>query len=85
MKIDGAYYEAVTEAVKRNNRIMDEVGERHGVTVVDLYSQMTNPEVFADAAHVETRGMMQKAQIVFDAIRPVVQELLERPATPAVK
>jgi len=81
MKADGVYYEAVTEAVKRNNRIMGEVGERHGVTVVDLYSRMVTPEIFVDAAHVETQGMMQKAQIVFDTIRPVVNELLERSAT----
>jgi len=84
MKAEGVYYEAVTEAVKRNNRILDEVGERHGVTVVDLYSRMMTPEVFVDAAHVDTAGMMQKAQIVFDTIGPVVQELLGGPARPAV-
>jgi hypothetical protein len=52
--------------------------------VVDLYSRMMAPEVFLDAAHVDPRGMMQKAQVVFDTIRPAVQELLEGPARPAV-
>jgi lysophospholipase L1-like esterase len=71
------YYEAVSEAVKRNNRIMSEVAERHGVTVVDLYSEMRDAEIYVDAAHVGKPGMMQKARIVFDAIRPVVERMLE--------
>jgi len=81
---DNVYYGAVAEAVTRNNRIMSEIAERHGVTVVDLYSRMRDPEIYVDAAHVDTRGMMQKAQIVFDTIRPVVQEILEGSATPPV-
>jgi hypothetical protein len=71
------YYDAISEAVKRNNRIMSEVADRHGITVVDLYSRMRDPEIYVDAAHVDTRGMMQKAQFVFDTILPVVERMLE--------
>jgi len=80
---DNVYYGAVAEAVTRNNRIMSEIAERHGVTVVDLYSRMRDPEIYIDAAHVEKHGMMQKAQIVFDTIRPVVKRMLDESAAPA--
>jgi lysophospholipase L1-like esterase len=77
---DHIYYAAVAEAVKRNNRIMSEVAERYGVTLVDLYSPMRDPEIYIDAAHVAKGGMMQKARIVSDTLRPVVEAMLEESA-----
>jgi hypothetical protein len=79
----GVYYDAVSQAVLRNNRIMDEVGARNGLIVVDLYSRMRAPAVFLDAAHVNEEGMWQKAQYVFEAIEPRVKALGKRaPALP---
>lgn len=72
----GSYYDAVSDAVVRNNRIMTEVGEQEGVIVVDLFSQMRDSGMFLDAGHVNSRGMERKAQIIAEALQPVVfQEL----------
>ena len=57
---------------------MAEVGESAGVPVVDLYGRMRDPAVYTDAGHVNARGMVQKAQIVYDAISARVAGMVER-------
>ena len=54
---------------------MRELGEDLGVQVVATYDAMRDPASFIDAAHVKQAGMMQKAQLVYDALLPVVKEL----------
>jgi len=70
----GLYYDAVSQAAVRNNRIMAELAVERDVLLIDLYPAMRDPGVYSDAAHVKLPGMIQKAQIVFEAILPRVQE-----------
>lgn len=62
------YYEPVSEAVIRNNGIMAEAAARHGLTLVDLYSRMRDPELYIDAAHVHPDGMVEKARLIYEAL-----------------
>jgi hypothetical protein len=73
----GLYYDAVSQAVVRNNRIMAELAAERDVMLIDLYPAMRDPDVYSDAAHVKVPGMMQKAQMVFEAILPQVREMTE--------
>ncbi|MCZ6777632.1 MAG: SGNH/GDSL hydrolase family protein [Acidobacteria bacterium] len=73
----GPYYDAVSQAVIRNNRIMAEVGEQEGVVVADLFSRMRDSSVFLDAGHVNSRGMERKAQIIAEALEPIVSRELQ--------
>jgi len=77
------YRDAISAAVARNNRIMREVGEDLGVQVVATNEAMRDPENFIDAAHVTQVGMMRKAQLVYDALLPVVKEMSEQPSAVA--
>lgn len=70
----GLYYDAVSEAVVRNNAIMTELAEAHDVALVDAYSRMRAPASYLDAAHLNQEGMVQKAQAVADVILPLVEE-----------
>lgn len=70
----GPYYDAVSQAVLRNNRIMAEIARARDVTLVDLYPAMRDTAAYVDAAHVNVEGMRQKAQLVFDAVLPLVGE-----------
>ena len=71
----GFYPDAISRAVLRNNQIMREVGEELAIRVVAMYEEMRDPAEFIDAAHVRQTGMLHKAQIVYDALLPVVQEM----------
>ncbi len=71
----GVYYDAVSEAVRRNNRIQEEIAGREGILLIDLYSRMRDPAVYLDAVHVDDRGMEQKSRLVSEAIRPVIAGL----------
>jgi lysophospholipase L1-like esterase len=75
---DNVYFQAISHAVVRNNRIMREVGARLDVPVVGLYDRMREPSAFIDAAHTHPHGMRQKAQAVYDAVLPIVEGLLAR-------
>jgi lysophospholipase L1-like esterase len=66
----GVYYDGVSDAVVRNNRIMAELAEKHGVALVDAYSRMRARELYYDAAHLNQDGMVRKAQAVADVILP---------------
>lgn len=68
------YRDAISSAVSRNNRIMHEVGEKLAIQVVETYDEMRDPGNFIDAAHVTQAGMMRKAQLVYDALLPVVKD-----------
>jgi lysophospholipase L1-like esterase len=70
----GLYYDAVSDAVVRNNRIMAELAEEHEVALVDAYSLMRAPELYLDAAHLNQDGMVRKAQAVADVILPRLAE-----------
>ncbi len=61
---DSVYYEAISQAVVRNNRIMSAVGNEYDVPVVDLYPRMRDAETYIDAAHVGEAGMVRKAALV---------------------
>ena len=67
--------DAISSAVSRNNRIMGEVGDELGIQVVAMHDEMRDPEQFLDAAHVNQAGMSRKAQLVYDALLPVVREM----------
>jgi len=71
----GLYPDAISSAVARNNRIMREVGEELAIRVVAMHDEMRDPAEFIDAAHVRQAGMLHKAQIVYDALLPVVREM----------
>ena len=69
------YRNAISSAVTRNNRIMREVGEELGIRVIAMHDEMRDPMEFIDAAHVRQAGMLHKAQLVYDALLPVVKEM----------
>lgn len=68
-------YAQVVEAHRRNNRILAEVGQEQGVTVVGLYERMRDPRLFNDAIHSSADGMKLKAKLVADALEPVIASL----------
>jgi lysophospholipase L1-like esterase len=70
------YRDAISAAVMRNNEILRETGGRLGVQVVPVYDQMRDPDMFIDAAHVTQKGMLRKAQLVYDAVLPTVKQML---------
>ena len=69
--------QSVVLALKQNNQIIQEVGKKYQVVVVDLYAQMQNPELFSDALNATPEGMSMKAQLIVDQIRPFVSQLYE--------
>ena len=69
---ENAYFEAISRAVVRNNGIMREIAEKRGIPVVSLYEKMRDPAAFRDAAHVNSLGMAQKAQAVYDSLLPMI-------------
>ncbi len=73
----GPYYDAVSDAIVRNNRIMAEVGDQEGVVVADLFNQMRDAGLFLDAGHVNSRGMERKAQIITETLQPIVRQELQ--------
>ena len=72
----GTYYDAVSAAVVRDNRLLREIGTAEGVPVVELSTRLRDPALFVDAAHVNAKGMAQKAQGVYEALLPVVSDML---------
>ena len=72
----GPYYDAVSAAVVRNNRIMAEVAAEHGATWVPLYARMRDPAHYKDAAHLDQAGMLLKAQLIAERIVPLVRDRL---------
>jgi len=76
---DSVYYEAISQAVVRNNRIMSAVGNEYDVPVVDLYPRMRDPEIYIDAAHVGEAGMVLKAALVLETLQPIVASVLDTP------
>jgi lysophospholipase L1-like esterase len=64
----GAYYDAVSEAVRRNNRILAEIGAEQSVPVIDLYSRMRDPRAYVDAAHCTRAGQQQKSWLIHQAL-----------------
>lgn len=72
----GTYYDAVSAAVLRDNGILHEIGRAEGVPVVELSARLRDPALFVDAAHVNAQGMARKAQGVYDALLPLVSEML---------
>lgn len=72
----GTYYDAVSAAVLRDNGILHAVGRAENVPVVDLAARLRDPALFVDAAHVNARGMAQKAQGVYEALLPLVSAML---------
>lgn len=70
------YRDAISAAVRRNNAILHETGERLGVPVIRLYDSMRDPAEFIDAAHVTQQGMLKKAQLVYDGVLPIVERML---------
>jgi lysophospholipase L1-like esterase len=72
------YTQSVILALIRNNQIIQEIGKEYHAVVVDLYTQMQNPELFSDALHATPEGMSMKAQLIVDQIRPVVSQLYEQ-------
>jgi lysophospholipase L1-like esterase len=74
---DNPYFHAISQAVVRNNGIMREVGGRLELPVVPLYEEMRDPRAYIDAAHTNPRGMMQKAQAVYEALLPLASSRLE--------
>jgi lysophospholipase L1-like esterase len=68
----GVYYDAVSAAVLRNNRIMAEVAADRGVLLVPLYDRMRDPAQYKDAAHLGQEGMLLKAKLVAEGIVPLV-------------
>ena len=73
----GLFYDAVSQAVLRNNEIMKQLAIERNVLLVDLYPAMRDPATYVDAAHVNPQGMVRKAQIVYDAVLPLVKERSE--------
>jgi lysophospholipase L1-like esterase len=72
----GAYFDAVSQAVLRDNRILHEIGTAEGVPVVGLAARLRDPALFVDAAHVNQKGMAQKAQGVYEALLPLVSGVI---------
>lgn len=72
----GTYYDAVSAAVLRDNQILHEIGTAEGVPVVALAARLRDPGLFVDAAHVNAKGMAQKAQGVYEALLPLVAEMI---------
>lgn len=70
----GLYYDAVSDAVVRNNGVMAELADEHDLALVDAYSLMRAPELYLDAAHLNQDGMVRKAQAVADVILPRLEE-----------
>jgi hypothetical protein len=62
--------------VLRDNRILHEIGAAQGVPVVGLADRLRDPALFVDAAHVNQKGMAQKAQGVYEALLPLVSAML---------
>ncbi len=68
------YYAAVAEAVQRNNRIGQELAELKQVMYVDLYSEVRDPKLFLDAAHMNRAGMQLKATLITGQLGPLVTQ-----------
>lgn len=72
------FYKVVIAAHKRNNKIIMEVGARHDVLVVDLYSHMQDARFFSDALHASAEGMKKKTVLIADAIEATARALEQR-------
>ena len=66
----GPYYDAVSAAVERNNRIVREVGKEEGVAVIDLHARLGDERLFWDAAHTNDAGMEAAAGALFEQVLP---------------
>ena len=77
----GEYFNAVSDAVMRNNRIIAEVGAANDVTVVRIHDRVVDPEMFMDAAHMSQAGMFLKGKLIAEALVPVVERVREQRST----
>ena len=68
----GLYYDAVSAAVARNNRILAEVAKEEAVPIIDLSSRLRDPRLFEDAAHLGVEGQRQEAALVATALLPML-------------
>jgi lysophospholipase L1-like esterase len=68
----GAYYDAVSAAIRRNNGIIAEVGRAQQAPVVDLYPRLRDPGLFRDAVHPNDRGMVAITGALSEALPPVL-------------
>jgi lysophospholipase L1-like esterase len=64
----GPYYDAVSAAVERNNRIIREVGNEEGVAVIDLHAGVAEERLFWDAAHANDAGMAETARVLYEQL-----------------
>jgi hypothetical protein len=74
----GGYFDAVSAAVRRNNRIMHEVGREQDVAVIALYDRMRDPALFQDAVYMNQEGMLLEGKLVAEALVPLVDRLQQR-------
>jgi len=58
--------------VERNNALVREVGTRRGVPVVDGASLAQAPELFQDDCHMNAEGHRRRAELVFQALTPLL-------------
>lgn len=56
--------ELMLRSIDEYNRVMAEVAEQHGVTLIDLATQVDPEGLFGDPVHMNAKGTLQKARVV---------------------
>lgn len=77
------FYQAVTAAHLRCNRICLELGRDLTVPVIDLYPLMRDAGMFVDAIHVNSAGMRYKASVLARYLEALIAAEWEQSARPA--
>jgi lysophospholipase L1-like esterase len=77
------FYQAVTAAHLRCNRICLELGGELRVPVIDLFPWMRDQRLFTDAIHVNDAGMRRQAKIVAEHLRVLIAEEWQEALPPA--
>lgn len=64
--------------VETYNRLLKEMCDREGTLYVPVAENLAGgTETFADPVHLNVKGIEEKADIIFEAIRPMVEEMLQ--------
>jgi lysophospholipase L1-like esterase len=67
----GAYYDAVSAAIRRNNAIIADLARRENLPFIDLHAAVRDPGLFRDAVHVNARGMALTAEVIGAVVEPL--------------